>query len=369
MKKNSLFVKSNQYDATTASNLKSLQRMKTIFSGYSPVLLAVFAFILTSFVSTAQAGATYANVGSGNVTLNITSSTANIISRNDDWTGHPSVEGYCGINLTQTHGVDPQTVLGTEYANNALPGASPCVNANKQNPSAFNTGGVTEFDSGPYLAIGFQGNVQANPYLVFYLNTVGQTRLYMTYDVMDIDNGTNNSVSPVALQYRIGETGLFTNIPDGYVADGTDGPNAVGRKTSKFVTLPAAVLNQPKVQLRLISTNAAAPDGTSTPDEWIGINNIVVTNQTPTAAGATISGRATTSFGKSLSRTLVTMFDSTGGSRSVVTNSFGYYRFDNVTVGESYVFTAFNKRYAFLEPTRLWNVTEDYDDLNFIAAW
>lgn len=343
--------------------------MKSIFHVYSLVLFAACTLTLSAFVSTAQAGTTYANVGSGNVTLNITSSTANIISRNDDWTGHPSVEGYCGIRLTQTHGVDPQTVLGTEYANNALPGASPCVNANKQNPSAFNTGGVTEFDAGQYLAIGFQGNVQANPYLVFYINTVGQTRLFMTYDVMDIDSGTNNSVSPVALQYRIGETGLFTNIPDGYVADGTDGPNAVGRKTSKFVSLPAAVLNHPKVQLRLISTDAAAPDGTSTPDEWVGINNIVITNQAPTAAGATISGRAMTSFGKSLSRTLITMYDSTGGSRSVLTNPFGYYRFDNVSVGESYVFTAFNKRYAFLEPTQLLNVTEDYDELNFIAAW
>lgn len=359
---------------------KKSPSLKSTFAALALILLAVVGFDLTtsllinnknlpksvSIVPSAQANSVYYNFTGGNLTLNITPTSTNLITSNDNWNGVASIEGYCGTGLTNTHGVDPQTVLTAEFANSALPNSgSTCVNANKQNPSAFNTGGVTEFDGGGHLAIGFQGNVQANPYLVFYLNTLGQTRVQMSYDVIDIDDGSNNSVSPVALQYRVGETGNFTNIPEGFVADATDGPNAVGRKTSRLVLLPAAVLNQSKVQVRLISTNAAQPDGRSTPDEWIGINNITITNQVPTAASVSIGGRALTAHGKPVSKALVTMTDSMGSARRAITNPLGYYRFDDVQVGDGYVFTIYSKRYTFTQPTQFRVINGEEDSVNF----
>lgn len=321
-------------------------------------------------VAPASASAVYYNFSAGGLWLNLSPSNTNMITSNDDWSGVASVEGYEGRNLTGTHGIDPRTVLGTEFTNSALPTtASTQVNANKGNPSAYNAGGITEFDRDDiYFAFGFQGNVQANPYMVFYLNTVGRSSVKVNYDVIDIDAGSNNSVSPVALQYRIGETGNFTNLPDGFVADATDGPNLHGRVTSKSVTLPAAADNKPQVQVRIITTNAAGTDGNSTPDEWIGVNNILITASLTTAGSATIGGRVVSPYGRGLANATVTMFDVFGERRTARANSFGYYRFADVPAGRVYYFQVNSKKYVFEEPIRVLSVEDDFGALDFYAA-
>ena len=321
-----------------------------------------------SLLHPVRAGNTYANLSQGAFSYTLSAATANQISSNNNWSSVPSVEGYAGTGLTPTHGVDPQTVLTTEFANNALPvTASTQVNANKGNPNAFNAGGVTEFDSGNYIALGLQGNVQANPYIVFYLNTTGMSSTTISYNIIDIDGGSNNAVSPVALQYRVGETGPFTNLPNGFVADATDGPNQAGRISSRIVALPFAALNQPQVQIRLITTNAADTTGGSTPDEWIGVNNIVVTALVPSAAGVTIGGRVTTPDGQPVYGARITMFDIEGNIRTAMTNSFGYYRFEDVAAGETYVFSGSAKRYSLVTKYSLYTAEEDFSDLDFVA--
>jgi hypothetical protein len=360
---------------------KELSSLKMTAAAFSLVLLAVFGFDLTSIlligsnnspqsfsiIPSTKATSVYHNFSGGNLTLAVTPATVDQITRNDNWTSVASVEGYCGSGLTNTHGVDPRTVLGTEYANNALPGASPCVNANKGNPSAYNGSGVTEFDTGDYLAIGFQGNVQNNPYLVFFLNTTGQTYVRMSYDVIDIDGGNNDAVTQMALQYRVGETGNFVNIPSGYVADATDGNRTSGRVTKVFVTLPAAALNQPKVQVRVLTTFGADKNGAQTPNEWVGVNNFVISNLPPTAGAVSVGGRVMTGYKRPISNALVTMYDSTGNTRTVMTNPFGFYRFDKIQIGSSYIFTVFSKRYVFTEPTQFHQINGEEQYLDFIA--
>ncbi len=326
----------------------------------------VFLFLSGAIVSSVKANGTYYNFTSGNLTLNITPATVDLIKGKSGWSNIPSVEGYCGKGLTTTHGVNPQTILTSE--NTALPDtAQTCINPDNGNPSAFNAGGIAEFDHNEYLAIGFQGNVQANPYLVFYLNTVGQTYLRIGYDLIDIDSGSNDSVSPIALQYRIGETGNFTNLPAGFVADVTD-KGVAGRKTTRSVVMPADALGQSKLQIRLITTDAAGSDGDSSPDEWIGINNVVVSNLGVTAADAAVGGRVFNPSRKPLADAAVFMYDNTGGVRATRTDSNGFYRFDGVTAGETYVFEVRSKKYVFPQPVQLLSVTEDYASLDFYAA-
>lgn len=352
-----------------AFNVAFSRCRRALLESFPRLLTAAFGVLFLSglIVSSVRADGTYYNFASGNLKLNVSPTTTDMITKNDDWSGVPSVEGYCGNNLTATHGIDPQTVLTSEYA--TLPSAgNTCVNANKGNPSAFNAGGITEFDRNGTFAIGFQGNVQANPYLVFYLNTVGQSYLRISYDLTDIDSGSNNSVSPIALQFRVGETGAFTNVSAGHVTDVTDGPNASGRLTTRIIALPASALNQPKLQIRLITTNAAAPDGTSTPDEWIGLNNVVISNLAPTAANVTVAGRAYNPSRKSLANAKILMYDNAGGIRMTLTDADGFYSFDEVTAGETYVFEIRSKKYVFPKPTRILSVTEDYNSLNFFAG-
>jgi len=306
-------------------------------------------------------------MNSGSLNFVVSAGTAGQITTNDDWSGVSSVEGYAGTNLTLTHGIDPQTVLNTEFTNNQLPNTPTNVAANKGNPSAFNAGGLAEFDSGTYLAIGMQGNVQANPYIVFYMNTSGRSTVTVNYSAQDIDSGSNDAVSRVALQYRVGETGLFTNIPGGFIADVTDG-GVAGRITSKSVVLPNAANGQLKVQVRIITTNAANSVGGSSPDEWIGINNITISSSSaPTAASVALAGRVTNARGRGVFDAIVTAYGGDGTSRTVLTNPFGYYHITGLAAGEAYVVQVSSKRFTFASNVRTLMMFDDMANVNFVA--
>ncbi|HEX8367548.1 MAG TPA: carboxypeptidase-like regulatory domain-containing protein [Pyrinomonadaceae bacterium] len=321
-----------------------------------------------SLGTSVSASSTYYDFSSGNLSLSLTAdpASADIISSNHDWSNVPHVQGYRGDDLA-AEGVDPQTVTGTETgAGFPLPlTADTYIQANKGNTSAVNNGGLAEFDRAPdanNICYGFQGNVQAdNPYMVFYIKTTGRTGINMSYRVRDVDAGNNSSVSQIALQYRIGESGPFVNVPTGYIADATDGPNISGRTTTRFVALPAAVNNQPQVQVRLITSNAAGPD------EWIGVNNVILGPFAPTAAAANIGGRIYSPSGSPLANAQMLMYDNTGNVRTARSNAFGYYRFEGVTVGETYIFEVRSKRYVFTEAIRVLSVQEDFDSLDFYA--
>jgi hypothetical protein len=105
------------------------------------------------------------------------------------------------------------------------------------------------------------------------------------YDIMDLDAGNYNAIQPVALQFRAGTTGAFTNVAAGFNADVTDGPNVKGRVTHINAVLPAAADNQPQLQVRILTANA---NGT---DEFIGIDNISITS---TGSGTVAPPTATT---------------------------------------------------------------------------
>lgn len=344
----------------------------SLFGGkFSFVAAMIFAAVFGA--NQAFANTTYANLSGGNLTYNLTTATRDQISSNDNWSSVPSVEGYCGAGLTPTTVNDPQTVLQTEFNNTggaptyALPtnGSGTCIAANKGNPSAFNAGGLAEFDrtSAPDpFAIGFQGNVSADaPYMVFYVDTTGLSNIQFKFDATDLDSGSNNATSRIALQYRVGNSGLFTNLPGGFISDVTD-PNIAGRVTTRSLTLPAAVNNQAQVQIRLIMTNDP-----TTPDEWVGINNVTVGRLAPTAASVGVGGRVTTETGRGIRNVLVSMTDATGNVRHAVSGAFGYYRFAEVNAGETYVFSARGKRFSFSQPTQVWNVEADNYTIDFVA--
>lgn len=85
----------------------------------------------------------------------------------------------------------------------------------------------------------------------------------------------------------------------------------------------------------------------------------------PTAAPASISGRVLLSSGRGVGRARVTLTDTNGEIRSTITNPLGYYNFNNVDTGSSYVLAVTSKRYRF--DTRLINLLENLTDINFTA--
>ena len=199
-------------------------------------------------------------------------SATSLLSVNDDWSGVQGVEGYLGQNLTTQVGADPRTLLTTSTLANDLD-----LLANQSNPNGLGSGGVAEFDGLADPTIALQGSATADaPYLLLHLDTSGLSELTISYRLRDLDGSADDALQPVALQYRVGNTGNFVNIPEGYVADATSGPGLATLETLVSAPLPAPALNRPLVQVRIITANALGND------EWVGIDDLVLA-----AAGAT----------------------------------------------------------------------------------
>lgn len=190
-------------------------------------------------------------------------SNTGLITVSDSWSGVSSIIGYRGDNGTSTTGVDPQTVVAD------LSGVID-VNANQTDGGTYTTGGVTEFHlTDPVVGLSGSGTADA-PNLVIFLNTTGCSNIKVKYDLRDIDGSIDDAVQSIALQYRIGATGDYTNIPSGFVPDATTGPSLATLVTKVDAILPTACNNQAQVQIRIITTNANGND------EYIGIDNIVI---------------------------------------------------------------------------------------------
>ena len=86
----------------------------------------------------------------------------------------------------------------------------------------------------------------------------------------------------------------------------------------------------------------------------------------PTAATVSISGRVTDSAGNGVFRATVTITDIQGNARQAFTSPFGYYKFEEVGVGQNYIFQVSSKRHQF-EP-RVIFVTEEMNNVDFAAV-
>lgn len=91
-------------------------------------------------------------------------------------------------------------------------------------------------------------------------------------------------------------------------------------------------------------------------------------NAAPTSAGIVVGGRAMTPAGRGLASVMVTI---SGGNLEApitrMTNPFGYYRFEDIPAGQTYVLSVSSKRFAFSEPVRILNASDSLLDFDFIS--
>jgi predicted extracellular nuclease len=234
-------------------------RLRTRFNGRIAVCAAA-AGGLAVFAPAAMADTTPQTLPFSQKWMN-----TGLITTDDMWTGVPGIVGYLGDDpSTTTTGIDPQTILADRSS-------TVDVIANQTSPNTLTNGGVAEFHiSNAVVALQGSGTADA-PHLVLHLDTTGASSVSVSYNLRDIDGSTDDAVQPVALQYRVGGSGNYTNVPAGYVADATTGPSLAALVTNVSVNLPAAAVNQPVVHLRIMTTNAASSD------EWVGVEDISVT--------------------------------------------------------------------------------------------
>ena len=96
------------------------------------------------------------------------------------------------------------------------------------------------------------------------------------------------------------------------------------------------------------------------------VDNVANPCSAPSAARVSVGGRVSDTNGRGVSRAIVNMTDATGAVRPGMTNPFGYYRFDNVRAGDSYVFQVSHKSYTFAP--QVLSVTDELSDFDFIAG-
>lgn len=87
----------------------------------------------------------------------------------------------------------------------------------------------------------------------------------------------------------------------------------------------------------------------------------------PTAANVSVSGQVLTPGGGGIRNVQVTLTAPGGQTRIAQTGTFGYYRFEGVLVGETYIISIFSRRFTFSQPTRVVAVLDAVADINFIA--
>jgi uncharacterized delta-60 repeat protein len=232
-------------------------------------------------------------------------SNTNLINTDDDWSNLPSIRGFRGDGLVSSMGINPQTVL-------ADGSATPVdVNANQSNPNTYTNSGITEFAlSNPTIALRGSSTGTA-PHLVIYLDATGRQNLQLSFTLRDIDTSTRDAIQSVAVQYRIGDTGNFINLPAAFVPDASNNATTSAsydtREARLIVLLPPEATNQAKVQVRFITTDANGED------EWIGVDDIKVSsaaisaNQPPVATNDTYFVSANTSFQTAAAITTLTL--------------------------------------------------------------
>lgn len=218
----------------------------------------------------------YFSLASGNFSQNW--SDIGLILTNNNWANVPSIKGFQGTLMASSSGVDPQTLTTVNSGNTA-----DSVIANQTNPNTTTTGGIAEFElANPTVALQGSGTARA-PYLVLYMDGTGRENIQLTFNARDIDGSGDNSIQQIAVQYRIGETGDWINLPSGYIADASSGPSLATLVTAVSVTLPAAANGQSQIQIRIMTADAVGSD------EWIGIDDIAVTSQAPSTATLAIN--------------------------------------------------------------------------------
>jgi hypothetical protein len=124
----------------------------------------------------------------------------------------------------------------------------------------------------------------------------------------------------------------------------------------------AAIENQPTVYFRLLGTGGTGAAGT------LRIDNFQVQAMGVSAAAVNVGGRVTNTSGSGLSNVVVSI---AGGSLSAPiytrTSPFGYYMFEGIPAGETYVVTVSSKQYTFNPSSRIIEVQDSISDADFVS--
>lgn len=95
------------------------------------------------------------------------------------------------------------------------------------------------------------------------------------------------------------------------------------------------------------------------------LSPFAIGNLVPNAANVNVAGRVLTAAGQGVSNATVFLTDSKGVMRNARTGSLGYFNFENILAGETYVIVIGHKRYTFTP--RVLTVEDEITELDIVA--
>ncbi|CAN5212334.1 hypothetical protein BH20ACI1_BH20ACI1_13270 [soil metagenome] len=192
-------------------------------------------------------------------------------------------------------------------------------------------------------------------YFQFQLSGVSAYQDYMLYF-----NARRSGTGPVNVDVQYSTDGMtFMTFS---IIQPPDSSFTTASRFNVDLSTISAIEGQPSVYFRL-----SGRDGTGAAGTFV-IDNFQVQAMAPSAAGAIINGRITDSRGRGLQRVIVMMTGS-GIEEQIyaTTTAFGYYRFEDIPAGNTYILTASSIRYTFEQPTIVINVNGDLDGADFVG--
>lgn len=148
--------------------------------------------------------------------------------------------------------------------------------------------------------------------------------------------------------------GAFT-----YTQTGGTLPNGVSLSTGNAPNTVVALTGTPTMA-GTFNFAITASDGANT-----NITNYRLHVLVPTAAGVSVAGRVLAPSGVGLRNAIVTLTRPSGETVNTRIGRFGYYRFDDIEVGQMIIVTVTSKRFAFTP--QVVQVSDELKDLNFIG--
>ena len=216
---------------------------------------------------------------------------------------------------------------------------------------------------------GVPGAVAGNPFTsALFEQTDGV--LHPNEQFYFVADRTGNQVGA----YQIGGTGgatTLTPVAGSPFASGGNASNAIAINQAGKFLFAANSLSRNLTTYVINSTTGVLLNIGVQPSNTLGTTGFLsgiayyFPTFAPTAASVSVSGRVSDANGNGISRARVILTDSNGETRYAFTSSFGYFRFDEVEVGETYIFEIRHKRYQFAP--QVLTIHEAVEDLNFVA--
>ncbi|HEX6279911.1 MAG TPA: carboxypeptidase regulatory-like domain-containing protein [Pyrinomonadaceae bacterium] len=175
-----------------------------------------------------------------------------------------------------------------------------------------------------------------------------------------VPNGASVQIGEVQTIFWTNGGGFNRNVTIELSTDGGTSYSTIATDIVNNGTYSWNVPNTPTAQarIRVRETGFASPSGISS-------SNFSIL-AAPSSAPASISGRVLRSSGRVVANAIVTFVADNGSVHSARTNSFGYYRINDLSTGRTYIGSASAKGLSF--PSMAVDLSSDLQNIDFLSS-